>query len=139
MIILDTNIISEIMKSQPNTQVIAWFGKHNQDDYYITSISVAEIYYGIMCLPQGKRKTLLFEKFNQTLADMFVGKVISFSEEHGEIFGKIKSNCRAIGRPIDNADAQIASITDYHQATLATRNTKDFINCEINLVNPFLI
>ncbi len=138
MIILDTNIVSEVMRPQPNDNVMQWLESQDIEILYITSVSMAEIYFGLYRMPKGKRKSGLLEKFQQILENSFQNRLLDFTHEQAHIYAKFCSHAEKIGKPMAIADAQIASIACHHQATLATRNTKDSINCEIDLVNPFL-
>ncbi len=138
MIIIDTNVISEVMRPQPNAMVMQWLEKQNINDLYITSISMAEIYFGLYRMPNGKRKNGLLTQFEQILENVFQDRLLDFTSNHAQIYANCCANAEKIGKPMDIADAQIASITQYHQSILATRNIKDFVNCEIELVNPFI-
>ncbi len=137
MIILDTNIISEMMAEKPNQQVLQWIDKQDPNKVYITSVSMAEVWFGLYLLPDGKRKTRLTNQFNLMIKDIYTDKQLAFLPKHSESYAQLRANRQKMGMPMSNADCQIASIAYYHQATLATRNIKDFKHCKINLANPF--
>lgn len=137
MIILDTNIISEVMRSTPNPQVIRWLNEQNIDELYLTSVSLAELYFGLYRMADGKRKTKLLQQLQNILDNLFRQQLLDFTCSQSALYGNICTHAEKIGKPIAIADAQIAAITAYHQATLATRNTKDFKHSNIKWVNPF--
>lgn len=138
MIILDTNVISELMKSEPNQQVIAWLDQQDPVTLFTTSITVAEIVYGLDVLPSGKRRDYLEAAFNQVLIDAFKHRVLIFDESAAHVYGKLMENRKTLGKPLSVLDGQIAAIARANQMRLATRNTRDFFDCELNLINPFL-
>lgn len=137
MIILDTNIISELMKSAPDEKVISWIDRQNAIDIYITSISMAEIYYGLGVLPSGKRRAALMQAFNEVVDQLFGPRVLVFDEDASSHYGAIMASRKKAGKPMSILDGQIAAIASAANAGLATRNTKDFAYSDLNLVNPF--
>ena len=137
MIILDTNVLSEIVKATPLPELLAWIGGQSHSSLYTTSISKAELLYGIELLPMGKRRSALYAPIERILAEDFAGRILPFDSVAAELYGRIAVSRRGIGRPISDADAQIAAIVFAHRATLATRNIRDFTHCGIELVNPW--
>jgi hypothetical protein len=137
MIVCDTNVVSELMKSSPSSAMVAWLEGLTEKDIFITSITVAEILYGIEILPTGKRRDQLLRQAEGTFAEDFGGRLLSFDERAAQEYAHIASQRRRSGRPIPFADAQIAAIARIHDATLATRNTGDFEGCGVRLVNPW--
>ena len=138
MIILDTNIISELMKASPSVKVINWLDKQDVTQLYITSITLAEISYGINALPEGARRKGLENAFNKAIHDAFSRRICHFTDSAALQYGKIMAHRKKIGKPLSILDGQIAAITFTHTAKLATRNLNDFLECELDLVNPFL-
>ena len=139
MIILDTNVISELMRSQPDTSVSQWTATHQATNLLITALTQAEILYGLELLPKGKRRTALKEAA-QSMFDLdFAGRILPFDANAAKQFAVIAANRRTLGRPISQIDAQIAAIARVYRATLATRNVSDFEECGINIINPFYI
>lgn len=137
--ILDTNVLSEMMASTPSQRALTWISERRQlDKICLTSITVAEILYGIELLPSGKRRARLDEEANAMFDEDFLKQILVFDEHAAKSFARIAALRRRIGRPIAELDAQIAAIASIHGATLATRNTADFENCGIRLVNPWL-
>ena len=136
MTILDTNVISEMMRPVPGPSVLRWFANLAIDDARLTAVTLAEILLGIELLPTGKRRDVLRAGAERTFA-VFAGRVLAFDEKAAPAFSLISCTRRKQGRPISQFDAQIAAIARAHNATLATRNTNDFEGCEVKLVNPW--
>lgn len=136
MIILDTNVISEIMKPSPCAAVRSWIVACTASELYTTSITIAEILYGIERLPSGQRK----ESLRTTSLEIFHGfedRILPFDTAAAIAYSSIVDRRDRLGSPIAGFDAQIASICLTHRATLATRNVKDFQNTQINVINPW--
>ena len=136
MIVLDTNVVSELMRPLPCTAVVHWVHTHSERDLYTTSITLAEISYGIERLPEGRRKELL----RTTAEDLFTAfqeHVLPFDAKAAVRYATIVSDRDHAGLPIDGFAAQIASICRIHQATLATRNLKDFQGTGIDVIDPW--
>src|SRR5450755_841032 len=137
MIILDTNVLSELMRPKPSANVLRWIEKQPEMEVFTTSITEAEIFYGIEILPKGKRRDLLTAVAEAVFAEDFSGRVFGFDSEAARLFSKIMSSRRASGRPISQSDAQIAAIAKVARAKLATRDVQDFEQCGIDVVNPW--
>ena len=138
MTILDTNVLSETMAPAPSEAVLAWISSQRRSDtIFITSITVAEILYGIEILPSGKRRDKLSAQAEGMFSEDFTGHILSFDESGARAFSQIAAERRALGKPIAEMDAQIAAIARVHGALLVTRNTSDFEGCDIPLVNPW--
>lgn len=137
MIVLDTNVLSELMRPHPSPRVVAWMEQQPGAQLAVTAITEAEIFYGLELLPAGKRRDRLLAAAGAMFAEDFEGQALAFDGEAARMFAKIASDRRAKGKPISLADAQIAAIARLHKATLATRNVADFQACGISLVNPW--
>ena len=138
MTILDTNVVSDLMGPSPSEIVIDWLsGQRLLDELVVTAVTVAEILYGVELLPKGKRRERLHQQAHALFAQDFAGRVLPFDEQAAREFAPITAGRRALGRPIEKLDAQIAAIARAHDATLATRNTDDFEGCGVKLVNPW--
>ncbi len=137
MIIIDTNIISEMMKTSPNLKVISWIDKQDATLLYITTITIAEIAYGINVLPEGNRRRSLEDSFYKALEAAFKHRILSFDEAAAHLYGKVMGQRKLRGRPLSMPDGQIAAIALMNNFSIATRNIKDFVGCEVNLINPF--
>lgn len=138
MIVLDTNVLSELMRPDPDQAVIAWMDSQEPAQLFLTAITVAEILYGIARLPDGKRKAGLRERGVAMLQEDFAGRVISFDEAAAAQYAEVVCERQASGRSISMADAQIAAICrTLNGATLATRNSRDFEGIGLDLANPW--
>ena len=137
MIVLDTNVLSEVMKSDPEVCVIEWMDAISGDQFMLTSITVAEILYGIQAMPEGKRKTHFISITGKIFDDIFAERILSFDQRAAVEYADIVVNREKIGMPISMADAQIASICRSRELTLATRNIKDFTETGVELFNPW--
>ena len=137
MIVLDTNVISELMKTTPSPGVLAWTGKYAPDDLFISTVSMGEILFGIELLPQSKRRDSLLREAEATFAKDFAERILTFDEQAARTFGPLFAARRRLGGPMGVADAQIAAIAKARGAVLATRNTGDFEGCGLHLVNPW--
>lgn len=134
MIIIDTNVVSEMMRSEPDPAVLAWADAAGQ--LHTTAITVAEVEYGIARLPDGRRKDRLTTLAVEVFAD-FGDVILPFDTQAAHQYAEIVAGRERGGRPIATADAQIAAICASRKATLATRNTRDFDATSISLVNPW--
>ena len=137
MIILDTNILSEIMRSEPSEKVMEWLRVQPVLSLYITTITQTEILYGIALLPGGERRTNLHKTAIAMFREDFNGRILPFDPAAAEKFAEIASNRQHAGQPISQFDAQIAAIARSRGAGVATRNDRNFLNCGIEVVNPW--
>ncbi|MFZ2241985.1 MAG: type II toxin-antitoxin system VapC family toxin [Gordonia amarae] len=137
MIVLDTNVVSEIIRVAPNPTVIAWIDGILDDELFISAVTEAELRYGLERLPDGRRKAALAGAIAEIVDGDFRGRVLPFDHGAASLFGHIMAERDRGGRPIDVADAQIAAICSWWGASLATRNTPDFVGTGIELVNPW--
>ena len=136
-LVLDTNILSELMRAVPNPAVLAWLDAQQADELYITAITQAEILLGLSVLPDGRRKSSLFAAATAMFVEDFALRCLPFDDSAAQAYASLVTMCRAAGRPISMADAQIAAIAVVWQATLVTRNVKDFSNVPLALTNPW--
>jgi hypothetical protein len=137
-IILDTNVLTELMRSQPDPLVIEWFAGRTNATFYITVITRSEILLGIALLPAGKRRDALAEAAKKMFKEDFPGNCLPFDESCADLYASIVANRRRSGFSITTEDAQIAAIALNRKLPLATRNTKDFIHVEgLSLYNPW--
>lgn len=137
MILLDTNILSELMRPVPEKGVEQWLADQPDASVFISAITEAELRYGVALLPDGKRRSALAAVIEDMLAEDFTSRILPFDSAAAVAFAEIAAARRQAGRPIAQADAQIAAIARSRGATLATRNVPDFEGCEINVVNPW--
>lgn len=137
MIILDTSVVSELMRPEPAQAVVAWVSSHPATSQYTTTITQAEILYGVLLLAAGKRRTRLLSAAQAMFAEDFAGRVLSFGSDAATLYARIAADRRRAGRPISYFDAQIASIARANGAKVVTRNIADFRGCGIALVDPW--
>lgn len=137
MILLDTNVISEVIKPQPSLVVLRWLAAQEPQAIFTTTITKAEILYGVETLPQGRRRVQLSVAVEKMLAQEFQGRILPFDDDAARAFAKIVAARDAVGRPISQFDAMIAAIARSRGASIATRNTADFERCAIPLINPW--
>lgn len=138
MIVLDTNVISEVVRPSPSAEVIEWLNLQESADLYVTTITLGEISYGVEVLPDGNRRSSLSRAVNQFVDQAFGDRVLVFDRDSAYEYGQLMAGRRKLGRPLSAPDGQIAAITRRHRFQLATRNLKDFEECGIGLINPFL-
>ena len=136
MIVVDTNVVSELMKPSPSGVVREWVLGQSPRELFTTSITVAEILYGIEWLPEGQRKVML-RRAATDIFTAFEDHVIPFDHDAAAAYASLVHRRDQRGPPMDGFDAQIAAICGAHHATLATRNVKDFEHTGITLVDPW--
>lgn len=138
-IILDTNVLSELMRPQPASVVVDWFADQTAASYYITAITQAEILLGIALVPAGKRRDMLADAAEKMFQQDFAGNCIPFDESCTGYYASVVANRRRSGFSMTTEDAQIAAIALRHNLPLATRNSKDFLHIDaLVLCNPWI-
>jgi toxin FitB len=137
VIVVDTNVTSEVMRREPAAAVLAWLAEQPPGDLYSTAITVAEIGYGVARLPDGQRRELLRATASEVFS-AFSDRILSFDARAAAYYAEVVVEAERSGAPISGFDAQIASICLSHGATLATRNVKDFDGVGIALRNPWV-
>jgi len=137
MFVLDTNVISEILRPEPNRSVVTWFESQSRDQLFTTAITQAEILYGIALLPKGNRREKLSEVAQLIFEQDLDGHILAFGTDAAVHYAELVAARKGSGRPISQFDAMIASITRLHGASVATRNTTDFDNCGVEVTNPW--
>lgn len=137
MIILDTNVVSELMRSAPEPRVLRWLGSQAAEDLHVTAVTMAEILYGIDLISGGRRRDVVRGGAEKMFGDVFAERILAFEDRAAHAFSQIASARRRQGKPMLEFDAQIAAITRVHAATLATRNPYVFEGCGVRLVNPW--
>ena len=137
MIILDTNVVSELMKAEPAASVREWVASQPASRLFVTAVTQAEILYGIGLLPKGRRRNGIAIAAKAMFDEDFNDRVLAFGSDAATLYADIAVAQRKKGRPISQFDAQIAAIARSTGAALATRNVGDFEGCEIELINPW--
>jgi toxin FitB len=138
VIVLDTNVVSELMRMKPAVAVLAWVDHQPTAEMYLTAITVAELLYGVARLPDGKRKTDLAERIEALLSEDFEHRICPFDETAAAHYADIVVHRERIGRPISTVDAQIAATCRSYSALLATRNVDDFTDTTVEIINPWM-
>ena len=137
MIILATNVISELLRRAPDPAVEAWLSEQSGAHIYLMAISKAALSYGVAIMANGKRQRMLAEAVDAILREDFRDRILSFDSEAADHYAKIAAGRRSDGRPISQFDCQIASIARAHGAAVATRNIDDFERCGIKVIDPW--
>ncbi|PZN95607.1 MAG: VapC toxin family PIN domain ribonuclease [Hyphomicrobiales bacterium] len=137
MIVLDTNVISEMLRPAPNASVATWLAAQPPASIFTTAITQAEINYGLLLLPNGKRRTELGEAILPIFAEDFEGRVLSFDPQSAGVYASVAVARRRAGMPISQFDAQIAAIALSRGAAIATRNVADFAGIGLTVVDPW--
>ena len=137
MILLDTNVVSEVMKVTPSTAVLEWLNQQESRFLYVSAITIGEIEYGLRILPVGKRRIELKERFEQFISKGFAERVLGYDEAAARIYGDVMGVQKELGRPMSVPDGQIAAVARSSGLAIATRNTSDFEECGVDVVNPF--
>jgi len=137
MIILDTDVLSALMRHDPEPAVVSWLDRQSPESVWTTAVSVFEIHFGLELLPSGRRRRQLEDAFTRAVAEDFEGRVLPFDEEAAREAAKRAAQRRSVGKPVDFRDIEIAGIVAARGATLATRNTRHFQDLGIDLVDSW--
>jgi predicted nucleic acid-binding protein len=137
MIVLDTNVISEIMLPRPEPHVLIWLDRQPSSSIWTTPINIFEIRSGLQSMPVGKRRAALMDLFERWLVEVVQGRIVNFDEAAARTAADVNASRREMGRPDDSRDTMIAGIVMASHATLATRNVKHFEDIASSVVNPW--
>ncbi len=137
VILLDTNVVSELMRPKPAQAVLGWFAAQDSTKLFFSAASEAELRTGAAILPAGKRRDSLTATIDIMITEDFAGRVLPFDSAAAKAYAAIAASRRAAGQPIMEADCQIAAIARVRGAAVATRNVRDFEGCDIVIVDPF--
>lgn len=137
MIVLDTNVISELWKAEPNPNVLAWIDAQAIETLYLSAITVAELRYGLATMPEGKRRTIYQERLANEVLPAFAGRVLPFDLDTSQAYADLMARARAGGKAIGKADGYIAATAAAHGLMVATRDTSPFEAAELNTINPW--
>ncbi len=137
MILIDTNVISELMRSSPSPAVLDWFGRQDAPALHLSAVGEAELRRGAAILPAGRRRDRIIAEIDAMIAEDFAGRVLAFDSAAAQAFATIFADRRAAGRPISFPDCQIAATARAHGAAVATRNVGDFAGCGIEVIDPW--
>lgn len=137
MIVLDTNVLSALMREVPDVPVIDWLNQQPAESIWITSITVFAARFGIALLPSGRRRRDLESSFERLLVDDLEGRVLDFDQPAADAAASLAATRQLGGRVIDLRDTQIAGIVQARRAKIATRNTKHFSDLNVEVINPW--
>lgn len=137
MILIDTNVLSELMRAKPAPEVLAWIDSQPTSQLFISSITVAEILYGIARMADGKRKQGLLDLATLMFDEDFAGRILSFDADAAIHYAGLAAESEAKGKVVDMADGQIAAIAALHDARVATRNVRHFDYLGVPVINPW--
>ncbi len=137
MILLDTNVISEPLRSQPNPRVAEWIDAQIVETLYVAAISLAELRYGIAAHPDGKKKRAVQEKLERLVLPLFRGRVLPFDEAAAEAYGDLRAAASKKGKAIGGSDGYIAATAKVNGVAVATRDTAPFVSAGVKVFNPW--
>jgi predicted nucleic acid-binding protein len=137
MIIVDTNVLSEMMRPAPSARVVHWMAARPASGLFTTTITLGEVLFGLELVPAGKRRIALEKAIGTMFEHEFAGRIVAFDGDAARAFADISARCRRLGRPIGELDAQIAGIARSQGAAIATRNVRDFADCGVELIDPW--
>ena len=137
MVMIDTNIVSELMRAEPSAEVLDWMDDRPPRELFVTAVTEAEVRTGIALLPEGRRRRGLAEACERAFGSLFAGRVLPFYSDAARTYAEIAAAGRVLGRPVSKADCQIAAIARSRGMAVATRNVRDFEDMGIDIFNPW--
>lgn len=135
--LLDTCVISELIKSKPNKNVVAWIKRNNELDYFLSILTFGEIHKGIIKLSDKTRKDKLHQWVEHDLKDRFKNRIISIDIAIARIWGQIQGRAETVGKPMPAIDSLIAATGLYYNLTVVTQNISDMQQSKVDLLNPW--
>ena len=137
MVLLDTNVVSDLMRAAPSAEVVVWMDALPPRELFVTAITEAEVRTGIAILPAGARRRGLADAAERMLRGLFAGRVLPFDSDAAHAYADIAAASRAAGRPISQSDCQIAAIARSRGVAVATRNVRDFSETGVEVIDPW--
>ena len=135
--LLDTNVISELVRLRPNPGLVEWLAERDEDQVFLSVVTLAELRYGIARLPVGRRRRSLDEWLRGQLLQRFEGRILPVDDDVAVTWGDVTAECAAVGRPIEAMDGLIAATARVHALELVTRNARDFEAALTSIHNPW--
>jgi toxin FitB len=136
-VLLDTNVLSELLRAQPDSAVLAWVSAQPADSLFVSAVTQAEMLLGACLLPAGKRRVQLEQALDAMFSEDFAGRVLPFDSSAAAGYAEVVAVRRQAGTPISQFDAQIAATALNHRLGVATRNVADFEGCGLTVINPW--
>ena len=137
MVVVDTNVLSELMRPTPDTVIASWVGERATSSLHLTAISEAELRFGLAIMPPGRRRDGLAEGLERMLRTGFANRILPFDSAAASAYAEIAAARRAMGRPMPEADYQIAAIARSRDMAVVTHNIRDFADVGINVIDPW--
>lgn len=137
MILIDTNVISELWKAEPNPDVLAWIDAQTVETLYLSAITVAELRFGLATMPEGKRRTIYQERLEKEVLPTFAGRVLPFDLDASQAYADLMARAKAGGKAIGKADGYIAATATVCGLMVATRDISPFEAAGLKIVNPW--
>ena len=137
MFVLDTNVISELIRPVPEASVTSWVAAQATSSLYLTAVNEAELRFGVAIMPDGARRDAVGAAIEALLREDFAGRILPFDSEAAVAYATLAASRRAAGRPVAQADAQIAAIAAANAMAVVTRNTADFVDSGVEVVSPW--
>ncbi len=137
MILIDTNVISELWRADPNPEVLAWVDAQTVETLYLSAVTVAELRFGLATMPPGKRRTVYQARLEKEVLPAFAGRVLPFDLAATQAYADLMAQARAEGKAIAQADGCIAATATAHSLMVATRDTGPFEAAGLKVINPW--
>jgi len=137
MIVLDTNVISELWKIEPDSNVLAWIDAQMVETLYLSTITIAELRFGLASMPDGKRRRIYQDRLEREVLPAFTGRILSFDLDASQAYAQLMARAKQAGKSIGKADGYIAATAAARGLTVATRDTSPFEAAGINVINPW--
>lgn len=137
MILIDTNVISELWKAQPSANVLAWVDAQSIETLYLSAVTVAELRFGLATMPKGKRRTVFQDRMETEVLPAFAGRVLPFDLAASQAYADLMARAMAGGQTIGKADGYIAAIAAASGLMVATRDTSPFEAAGLKVINPW--
>ena len=139
MVLLDTNVVSELMRKSPFAAVDAWAARHRAEELYFTAVGEAELRYGAAIMPAGRRRDTLVSDIDSMLLAAFDRRILPFDSAAAQAYAEMAAARRRAGRPVSQPDCQIAAVARSRGMAVATRNVRDFAEMGIDVIDPWEI
>lgn len=137
MIVLDTNVISELWRIEPDSNVLSWIDSQMVETLYLSAVTLAELRYGLATMPAGKRRTIYQERLERQVLPAFTGRVLAFDLEASQVYAKLMASARSEGKAVAREDGYIAATAAANGFTVATRDTNPFEAVGLAVINPW--